>query len=154
MSYTPFNVNGTRDWVVETVDRAYKIATDPDYFWSNQPEYVLVELEQLEPNLRKLSGIGSPSIEYALNFIAELRDYAAKRAEWQATAKGKRAEIASNYNDLFVAIGRRDGFTCQYCNTHHQLVIDHVIPIAKGGTNALENLQLLCCPCNSKKSDK
>ena len=29
--------------------------------------------------------------------------------------------------------------------------IDHIVPLARGGTNDLVNLQLLCAECNQKK---
>ena len=32
--------------------------------------------------------------------------------------------------------------------------IDHVIPLAEAGTNALSNLQLLCAKCNLAKGKK
>ena len=32
-------------------------------------------------------------------------------------------------------------------------VIDHIIPLAKGGTSDIENLTLSCWECNSKKGD-
>ena len=32
--------------------------------------------------------------------------------------------------------------------------IDHILPLAKGGTNDEENLWLLCASCNRTKSDK
>ena len=32
--------------------------------------------------------------------------------------------------------------------------IDHIIPLAEGGTNDEENLWLVCEPCNRAKSDK
>lgn len=47
----------------------------------------------------------------------------------------------------------RDGFVCCMCGSTNALSIDHILPWVLGGTNALENLQTLCIPCNSKKKD-
>lgn len=42
---------------------------------------------------------------------------------------------------------------CIYCNEiMDKYHIDHKIPVSKGGTNELHNLQLLCPTCNMKKS--
>lgn len=43
------------------------------------------------------------------------------------------------------------GEICQHCKNTENIVIDHIIPLAKGGTNNLKNLQPLCQSCNSKK---
>lgn len=51
-------------------------------------------------------------------------------------------------------IFKRDSFTCQYCGVQPPqaiLHIDHIIPVASGGTNAPENLITSCQPCNSGK---
>jgi hypothetical protein len=45
----------------------------------------------------------------------------------------------------------RDGYRCRHCGTGVNLSIDHIYPVAHGGTDDLDNLQVLCCPCNSRK---
>lgn len=51
----------------------------------------------------------------------------------------------------------RDNFTCQYCGRSApfvSLVVDHIHPVARGGTNDINNLTTACYDCNSGKSDK
>ena len=51
---------------------------------------------------------------------------------------------------LFTAQGRR----CAYCGRAHRmdyLEIDHKNPVSRGGGNEVDNLQLLCTPCNMRK---
>jgi hypothetical protein len=50
---------------------------------------------------------------------------------------------------------RRDGFACQYCGATAPaatLVVDHVVPVALGGTDAANNLISACEPCNIGKA--
>jgi 5-methylcytosine-specific restriction endonuclease McrA len=51
-------------------------------------------------------------------------------------------------------IYQRDNYQCRSCGKTHQettLNIDHIIPIAQGGSNDISNLQTLCKTCNQKK---
>jgi 5-methylcytosine-specific restriction endonuclease McrA len=34
------------------------------------------------------------------------------------------------------------------------MTLDHIVPRSKGGTKAIENIQLLCTACNNTKEDK
>lgn len=49
---------------------------------------------------------------------------------------------------------KRDNFTCTKCGRKSpqvRLEVDHIIPLAKGGTNTDKNLATLCNWCNSGK---
>ncbi|WP_310424453.1 HNH endonuclease [Chamaesiphon sp. VAR_48_metabat_135_sub] len=46
---------------------------------------------------------------------------------------------------------QRDNHQCQSCGQTTKLSIDHIIPLATGGTNDISNLQTLCGSCNSAK---
>lgn len=58
------------------------------------------------------------------------------------------------------AVLKRDNYRCEKCgaspsNDHKiELEVDHIRPVAKGGKNALENLQTLCRNCNQGKKDR
>jgi 5-methylcytosine-specific restriction endonuclease McrA len=50
---------------------------------------------------------------------------------------------------------RRDGYKCAYCGRSDiQLTVDHVLPKARGGDDAWENLVTACTVCNNKKGDR
>jgi hypothetical protein len=59
------------------------------------------------------------------------------------------------------ALIRRDGATCAYCGRplgtglpYSRPTLDHVVPVSRGGGDALTNLVLACKPCNRAKADK
>ena len=45
----------------------------------------------------------------------------------------------------------RDNNRCLACGATDNLEIDHIVPVCKGGRSVLDNLQILCCPCNRSK---
>ncbi len=51
-------------------------------------------------------------------------------------------------------VWRRDGGKCVQCGSVYKLEFDHMVPVAAGGSNTARNLQILCEPCNRRKSDR
>jgi 5-methylcytosine-specific restriction endonuclease McrA len=50
---------------------------------------------------------------------------------------------------------RRDGHRCQYCGKSDvTLTVDHILPKARGGNDAWENLVAACVGCNNRKGDR
>lgn len=51
----------------------------------------------------------------------------------------------------------RYGYRCSLCgvkDSESKLAEDHIMPLSKGGSDFIDNIQPLCKSCNSKKRDK
>ena len=46
---------------------------------------------------------------------------------------------------------QRDGYRCRLCGATNDLQVDHILALAHGGSNHIENLQTLCKRCNNTK---
>jgi hypothetical protein len=57
-----------------------------------------------------------------------------------------------------MAVLEKYRFKCAYCGATAldgvTLEVNHILPISKGGSNDMENLQILCKPCNIGKFDR
>lgn len=55
----------------------------------------------------------------------------------------------------WLTLCERYGKRCLACNaTGIVLTEDHVIPVSKGGTDDISNIQPLCRPCNARKGNR
>ena len=61
-------------------------------------------------------------------------------------------------NPFYAAVARRAGRRCEYCRAPEDIFnfhfeVDHIAPVALGGTNDADNLALACPACNLYKSN-
>jgi len=88
-----------------------------------------LKITTLQPNIKKIQlGIGS-----AIN-TERIRG-------WQLTKIRERILL-------------RDEYTCQVCgHVSVNLIVDHIVPLHRGGAESDANRQSLCVRCHDKKSE-
>lgn len=78
----------------------------------------------------------------------------------RSVVRNRRARLRGNGGSHTAAdiqdIGKMQRWRCACCKTHiaSEYQVDHITPIAAGGSNERTNLQLLCAPCNLAKNAK
>ncbi len=78
-----------------------------------------------------------------------------KRLSYVHTRRARRLDNGGRYTlDQWEELKQLYGFKCLCCGEVKPLTIDHVIPIAKGGSNDISNIQPLCMRCNRSKATK
>ncbi len=110
--------------------------------------------------MKYTSPAGRSSYEKTLFFTYEFLNDLLAKIERKNRILNSRKERRPLTKELREFILSRDDYTCQMCgNTIYDepnllLEIDHIIPVAAGGTSDPENLQTLCWKCNRSKSSK
>lgn len=82
--------------------------------------------------------------------------------EWQSWSKNrhyyrKKASEGSHTFGEWQLLKKQYGFTCPCCGKKEpeiKLTEDHIVPLDKGGSDYIENIQPLCRSCNTKKHTK
>lgn len=85
-------------------------------------------------------------------------DYALNPEKYRTVERKRRAQMAGSggihtADDLATIFSNQNG-RCVYCRsdlTKTDRHVDHIMPLALGGSNGPENLQYLCRPCNQSK---
>lgn len=75
-------------------------------------------------------------------------------ANQTVTRSGDGARTRHIPRDVRQRVWQLYGGQCADCGARDYLEFDHIVPVAKGGSNSDKNVQLLCRKCNQKKSDK
>lgn len=87
--------------------------------------------------------------EYKKRWCRENPD---KAAAWGRNRYARRKAAPGNHTaEEFIALCERYGNCCLRCGKKKKLTADHVIPLSRGGSNEISNIQPLCKSCNSKK---
>lgn len=81
------------------------------------------------------------------------KKYPIRRREQENTRRCRKMGNGGSYTEAeFVALCNAYGDKCLCCGRGDvKLTADHVVPVTRGGSNNIENIQPLCRRCNSSK---
>jgi 5-methylcytosine-specific restriction endonuclease McrA len=131
----------TKAWRKRNVDKMRE-ANRRQY--ANNPQHrQSVKNAWREANVDKIKAFQK---KYRLNHLPKMAEKQHKR----------RAKMRSNgvYQISEKELIKLYSFPCIACGTTDRVTIDHIIPIARGGTHSIGNLQSLCLKCNSSKNHR
>ncbi len=92
--------------------------------------------------------------EHADEVAARMREWRQANPEKKAAYKHRRRALqrAATVEDFDIGeVWERDNYTCVYCGETQNLSVDHIKPLAKGGSHSPDNLCVACISCNSSK---
>ena len=114
-------------------------------FKEQKKDYYRVNAEEIKKRRKELRKM------HPLRYVGVDKAHFAKRCALKVQAEGK-----FTYKD-WLELKAKYNFSCLCCGRKEpdiRLTADHVVPLVKGGTNDISNIQPLCISCNSRKHSK
>jgi 5-methylcytosine-specific restriction endonuclease McrA len=136
----------------DTPGQKYIVNKKTHYFIDYDNSGIDSDLAIYHEVINKTSNVALKTGRTASEIAADLQaDYDKRRAK-TAAISARRKSFHSSKKDLFIALIKSGAaYECAYCQASDYIAIDHIIPISRGGSDDLENLQFLCRSCNSSK---
>ena len=88
----------------------------------------------------------------AAYFAQYRRDHRDVRQAIHARRRARKRGAGGSYTTVeWIELLQRWNWTCAYCGERGPLEPDHRIPLARGGSNSIENILPACRRCNQRK---
>ena len=85
-------------------------------------------------------------------FATYIRTHRELRQAIRARRRSRELAAEGNHTtEQWLALLQTYGYRCTYCGADGSLEPDHRIPLARGGTNYIENIVPACRRCNTRK---
>jgi 5-methylcytosine-specific restriction endonuclease McrA len=95
------------------------------------------------PSYKAIAGAWNKANKKRYNATQKVKN--SRRRAVQVQAEG------SYTLDEWLTLVESCGHKCLACGNKRKLTADHIVPLSRGGTNFIDNIQPLCGSCNSSK---
>ena len=154
---------GVFDEPMEKYNRERLCSIETDLFEQERKHPVTEFYVKVTLNCSRINGAiytGKSEVFYAeriCSLISRVNDkqgaFFNDKEIWDALCRVERGRVS---NKMRFSIYKRDGYRCRMCGRSglfHDLEIDHIKPVSKGGKSTYDNLQTLCKRCNQQKGN-
>lgn len=152
--------NNCRDCLVE--DHRTNYAKNPTKenartraWWSNNEEYRSKNAELFRERARRWYAENKERSKRTT--LEWQRSNPDKKQQYSSTRRArKRLSAGTHTAEQLRELLEKQNYECVYCrgSLRERRHTDHIVALARGGSNGIENIQLLCPSCNSSKGDK
>lgn len=139
--------NEKETWeLISTINRALKEDALPEDKLKRTFDRWWPDLKHILDNLpaEKASGETRRSTEEMLSEVIDLVRALSRRSSREERRSLPHSSLTPMLSVLIERVGMRDGYQCKECGSTEDLELQHIIPLSKGGTHNLENLELIC----------
>ena len=85
-------------------------------------------------------------------FAQYRREHRDVRQGMEARRRARKLQLKGSYTTLeWIELLQKWNWTCAYCGDSGALQPEHRTPLARGGSNLIENILPACAPCNQRK---
>lgn len=118
---------------------------------------IVKPLDDFSKDNRKRLGVRSYCKKCVAELATERRESNPEKSkEQKRMAQRKRRATKQGCCDNFTAcqweaLKKKHGGKCLRCGSRKDLQPDHVVPLSKGGSDSIDNIQPLCGKCNREK---
>lgn len=148
----------TRQWRAANPERATAtteswVRKNPEKVYVTQRKYYLAHQEESRQRSRNWRTVNRDKSRQTTSQWA--KDNPTKRSAKDQRRRARKVGNGGNYTAKeWEDLCELYDYRCLACGEQKPLTVDHVVPLSKGGTNDIDNIQPLCRNCNSIKHDK
>jgi hypothetical protein len=140
------------DRYIVTRDRAWNVPPTNTLYKGDYSEIVPTAMPPFETwwaDAERVEGVGQVIVTVTPPPLAVISEPpAAAQEELWSVANGRQPIPVRVRREVW----RRDQGRCVDCSSRERLEYDHIIPVSKGGSNTVRNIELRCESCNRQKA--